>query len=334
MDLNDQGGAGGDAGTGDAGSSDAGLSGGGGIADLLGSAAAGDGGDAGAAGAGAGDAGAGDAGAGGEAAVDPAWYDQVSGDVAEGDKVALRDWLRSAGVKDVQGLAKMARDNVAALRDSGRVKVPGEGASEVEVKAFHAAIGVPGTPEDYALPVVNDSDGNPVPLDEGLLGGLRAKAHEYGVPKAAFEGLVADFVQGQLDQQAQADHDLGEDGKAWQRAQGTNLAARTSAVDSAIVSLGLGKADLTGIRAVMGTSRALDMFAKLGEGMAEDVIATGGRGKFGVTGQQAQAQLDTLKTDTDFMRKAMVSGTPEQARWNRLNQAAGEWQEQQQRNKL
>ena len=45
------------------------------------------------------------------------------------------------------------------------------------------------------------------------------------------------------------------------------------------------------------------MMAKLGDGMTEDVLESGSRQRFGVSGAEAQAEMDKLETDTDFQQK-------------------------------
>src|SRR5690606_21574553 len=164
MDLNDggagEGGNGGEAGTVDD------ILGGGGGGDA--GAGGGEGGDAGAGGGGAGGEG-GDAGAsGGGGGADTDGYEQVSAETGEGESASTRDWLKASGVKDINGLAKLARDNQRALRESGRIKVPGEGATDAEIAEFHKAIGVPEKPTDYAVPEFKDAAGNPIPINTAL----------------------------------------------------------------------------------------------------------------------------------------------------------------------
>lgn len=83
--------------------------------------------------------------------------------------------------------------------------------------------------------------------------------------------------------------------------------------------------DMTGLRAGLGADRALGLLAKLGAGMAEDVLITGGSNRFGVSGAEAQAEIDRLKSDDDFQKKN-IPGSPERTRWDRLNKQAAEYQ--------
>jgi hypothetical protein len=298
-------------------------------------------------GASAGDAGAGgDQGAGGEAAgegaaegagdlggADPAFYAEVPAELVEGEKTSLRDWLKASGVKDIAGLAKIARDNQLALRASGQVKVPGEGAKPEEIAAFHRAIGVPDKPEDYALPVPKDGDGNPlvgadgkpVQMNEPLLGRLAQVAHKFGVPKGAYEALIADFVAAQMEENAIAGHAEQAEAKAKLKEWGTQGNAKMSAINNALDALGLNRDEAVKLRGALGAGRAMEMFAKLGEGIAEDSMLEGGtRGRFGITGAQAQEELDKLRKDPATRDKIFVKGTAERARYDRLQAIIGQ----------
>jgi hypothetical protein len=238
---------------------------------LLGGAAGGGagGGEAG----GAGEAGAAVAegeGGGGGAAV-PDWFERVSAQAGEGETSSNRDWLTAKGVKDLDGLVKMSRDTERALRDSGRIKVPGEGARPEELSAFRQAIGVPEAVDGYAI-----AGPEGVPLNEPLLGALRESALKHGAPKAAFEGLVSDFIQLQMDEAATEAKRQDDLAAGWLKEQGAKADEQLAHVNVAARSLGLSRTDMAGLRSGLGADRALGLLARLGAGMAEDVLITGG----------------------------------------------------------
>lgn len=299
---------------------------GGGAADLLGGAGgAGAGGEGGGdQGGGAGDGGAGGEGGGDQGGADPDWYANISAEAGEGEQASLRDWLKSAGIKDLDGLAKVARDNQRALRESGRIKVPGEGASAEEVSAYRKALGVPESAAGYEFAAPVGEDGQPIELNNGTLTRIAEFAHKHGLPKGPMEALVADYVQGELDDLATATREQDAAAAAWVKAQGAESAAKIAAIDRAATALGLTPQDLQGLRSAWGADKALTIMAKLGDGMAEDKMITGGTGKFGVTGAQAQAEIDQLMNNAEFMAKVNDKNSPEAARWRRLNDAAGD----------
>lgn len=296
---------------------------GGGAADLLGGA--GGGGDQGGGGAaGGGDGGAGGEGGGDQGGADPDWYSGVSADLAEGEKASLRDYLKASGIKDVNSLAKRARDNQVALRDSGRIKVPGEGASAEDVSAYRKALGVPENAAGYEFKAPVGEDGNPIELNDGTLTRIAGFAHKHGMPKGPMEALVADYVQGELDDLATATREQDAAAAAWVKAQGSDSAGRLSAINRAATALGLTPQDLRGLRSAWGAEKALNIMAKLGDGMAEDKMITDGGGKFGVTGVQAQAEIDRAMGDPAFVKALQNPNSPETARYRRWNDAVGD----------
>ncbi len=256
------------------------------------------------------------AGGGGE----PDWLTNLSGDTADGDTASLRDWAKSTGVKDLNGLAQIARDNQRALRESGRVKVPGEGASPEEVAAWRTATGVPDSPAGYALDPVKDSAGNDVPLDAPLLDRLAARAHELGMPKAQYQGLVQDFVAAQMEQLGTLETTMRADAAEWMKGQGDKQPARAAAVNRGAEFLGLAGEDVVKIRNELGSAKTLNMLAKLGEASGEDVLLGGtGSGRFLANGNEAQASIDGMRADPKVLTQMTKKGTPENAKYERLS---------------
>lgn len=274
---------------------------------------------------GSGEGGAGAAGDTGQGAADPGWLDQLSAETPEGETASLRDWARSVGVKDLNQLAKIARDNQRALRESGRVKVPGEGARAEEVAAWRAAIGVPETAEGYQLDPVTGPDGSEVPLDTALLGRLAAKAHEVGLPAPAYKAIVGDFIRAQIEQFGAMEAEQRSEAEEWVKAQGDKAAARSQAVNRGAEVLGLDGEEVLKVRNALGSKRALDMLTRLGEGVGEDVVAGfGGSQRFLVSGDQAQADINAMMADRAVAQRITVKGSPEHAKYNRLLAIVGE----------
>lgn len=295
----------------------------GGAADLLGGAGGGEpaGGEGGGAPAGDGGAAA-EAGKEGGGFVAPDWFEKVSAQAGEGETASNRDWLQAKGVKDLDGLTKIARDTEKALRENGRVKVPGDGAKPEEVAAFRAAIGVPDKVDGYE---VKGPEG--VPLNEPLIKSLTESALKHGAPKGAFEGLVGDFIQAQLDEAKQLEDRQMSEMKDKLAEWGGKKDANLAHIDAAARALGFNRDDMTWFRSMPGgAGRALDLLAKLGSGMAEDTLITGGKGRFGVTGAEAKTALEAMKADPEISRKILVKGSPERIRYDRLNAAVSEFE--------
>lgn len=258
-------------------------------------------------------------------AADQAFLGQFSTDPLDGDGPSLQDWVNSTGVKDVNGLAKIARDNQRALRESGRVKVPGEGASEAEVKAWRAAIGVPETVEGYAIAAPKDAAGNDVPLRNDVLDRLAAKAFEAGVPEAAYKAIVGEYIAMELEGEAARESELNAEGQAWLKEQGDKAPAQSAAINRAAQALGLERGEIAAVRGVLGPRRMAEIFSKLGNGIGEDALVTGGSGGgFMPSGDEAQAEINRMRSDPATVQKMMVKGTPENLKYDRLVRVAGE----------
>ena len=315
--------------------------GGGSAADILGGAAAG-GGAAGAAGADAGAGGGavaadggdgGDGGAGGEggAGADPAlesFLGQFSADVGEGEGASLRDWVKSRGYKSHEEIAKSARDNQRALRDTGRVKIPGDDASDEDRAAFAKALGVPEKADEYAAPELLDAegkpilgeDGQPIAMDGERLQLINGLAHSAPIPipaaslKHILDGIAKADYEGMQASEAELSKQAQEHAKSWGADRDTKLAA----VDAAGKLLGLDRSEMLKLRASFGPARALDMMAKLGARVSEDTMLQGGGQWFMGDPKQAQAEIDAMKADPVVAAKAAVKGTPENQRLKRL----------------
>jgi len=303
-------------------------------------AGAGAGGGAAAGGADGGAAGEGGAGQS-DGGADPDWYAQLPSELGEGESASLRDRVKAAGVKDVTTLAKRFFDTQRALHDSGRIKVPGEGANAEEVATFRKAIGVPDDAKGYEMPVpkgadgqpLKGPDGEPVKLNAPLLERLANVAHQAGVPKAAYDALVQDFVQGQLEELGASDAKAQADAKAKVAEWGREAPAKQQDVNRGLQALGLSRDEALAVRSALGAGRAMDIFQKLGSGLAEDVMMAGGGGgqRFGMSPSEAQAFIDGAKKDTTLGAKVMVPGSPEAARYNRAIEVVAAEQERQAR---
>jgi hypothetical protein len=216
-------------------------------------------------------------------------------------------------------VVKSYRDAEKALRDGNRIKVPGDGAKPEELAAFRTAIGVPEKPDGYEIKA---PDG--IALNKPLIDRLSESAVKHGAPKGAFEGLVNDFIQAQLDEANE--EKSKQDGLAAAKLKewGPKKDEHIAYVNSAMRGLGLSAAEGQAMRNALGADRALDLLSKLGAGMSEDTMITGGKGRFGVSPAEAQAELDKLKVDPEFVKKVGIQGSPERIRWDRLNAAAAE----------
>lgn len=311
--------------------------GGGGALDGAAAALAGGEGGGGAGGGGDGGAGGGAAGGGGAGeggGADAEWLAQFSADGGDADNPSNRDWLKAKGFKSLDDVAKSYREAEHAIRNGGKLTVPGENAKPEEIAAFHKAIGVPDKPEGYEVKVPEGQA-----LDEEMMTPLREVAIKAGVPKAGFEAIANAYVEKQLDMMDQLR--VAEDGsrdelfKEW----GGQKDAKMADVQNAMRALDLKATDVAAMQRGFamqygepGSKRTLALLQKLGAGLAEDTLLGGdGSRKFGITGEAAQAEINKLSNDREFGEKLMNKDPDAVARWTRLNAAVAADRERQER---
>ncbi len=270
----------------------------------------------------AGEAPAGEAPAG-DAGGDPAWLADLSLE-AEGEHSPNRDFAKAKGWKTPNDAVNSYREAERALRDGGKVKVPTDKSSAEEISAWRKAIGVPDEPKGYEFKAPNDADGNPIELDSTALDRIAAKAHEAGIPKAALEAVVGEYVQAQLDELAATENDLKKAADDWVKKQGAQGDDKVAAVKAAVREFNLTRSEQLALRAAWGAERSLEIMAKIGEGLAEGTLIDGGGKRFnGMSGEAAQARLTAKMGDREWSDKARVPGTAENAEYRRLNDAIG-----------
>lgn len=286
---------------------------------------AGTGGDdkAGATGAGAdGGTNDGEGGADGSGGADPDWYDKLSAEGGDAENPSNREWAKKAGLKDIDGLVKALRDNQKAARAPGKIAIPGENAKPEEIAAYRAAIGVPETVDGYEFTPPEGVEADQ--LNKPLIDRLKTSALENGVPASGFQGLVQDFIKAQLEEASAVTARHDDEVKAKLKEWGPNANAKRQDVEVAAKALGLSRDEQIAMRQALGPARVLDMMAKIGGGIGEDELFTGGKGRFGVTKASAEAEIAAIKGDPVKAAAAMKPGTPENARWNTLQSALGD----------
>jgi hypothetical protein len=275
----------------------------------------------------AGEAPAGEAPAGeapaGEAPAAAEWMKSFSAEKGEGEDVSNQEWLAKLGVKDLDGLAKIARDNQRALRESGRVKVPGDGASEGDVKAYREAVGAPLEAAAYAVDMPEAAKG--FELDTAFIDPMKAIAHKYHIPAAAFKELGDAFMQAQLESvqgdAASANAERDATIKEW----GPTAEQGKEEFRRGLDVLGLKTADAKAIQTGLGAKRTLELFRKIGQMAGEDFFQ-GNNGRpaerFGVADEaSARKQLAGMEADPETRKKLRAKDPVTVARFNGLTEA-------------
>lgn len=273
------------------------------------------GGDGGAGTSDAGTSGEGGSGTGGDAGA-AAWLDQFSAEGGAGDNPSNRDYLKAKGFKSIDDLASSYREAEKAIRDSGRIAVPGDDATPEQLAAFHKAIGVPEKPDAYEVAALEGHE-----LDDGLIGAMRPIAHAAGIPAKAWGQLTKGLMEYQLNQLQEETTRQNSEWSELTASWGGSVKEKTVEFQRGVEAAGLKREDVAALQKTIGSKRVGEIFQKIGAGVAEDVLIGGGKGKFGVTGAEAQAEINRLTADPEFGAKLLAKDPQAVARWDRLNEA-------------
>lgn len=290
-----------------------------------GAAAAGEGAGAGDGGAAAGAA-AGAEGAGAGASVAD-WMKTFSGEKA-GEDPSNQEWLAKKGFTDPDAVVKSYREAEKALRESGKVKIPGEGASEAEISAYREAIGAPKDAAGYAIEV--PAEAKEYEIDTAVLEPLQAVAHKHNLPAAAFKELGDVFMQGMLEEAKAEVHRTTTEANDWLKDQPDQTRAKEEFRRGATF-LGLTAADVQNIQREYGGGKTMELFGKIGKALGEDFFAGNNNAatRFGVSSAaDAQAQIDAMIADPDTAAKLNSKEPTTVAKWNRLSEAQAMFRQQ------
>jgi|SRR5215471_2445022 len=183
-------------------------------------------------------------------------------------------------------------------------KLPGPNSKPEDIKAFWGKLGVPGKPDDYDFSSFKIDD---KPLSDDFVAGLRNAFAGANVAKDKAGGIVDAFLKWMNDGdirektvlQSRIDREKGELEKSW----GANHQYNLLRADEGARRFGLSNEEVSAIGNVIGVGRAAEMFRRIGEGLKEDALVSGGGPQAsGVprTMEGAQARLNQLKGDRDW----------------------------------
>jgi hypothetical protein len=250
-----------------------------------------------------------------------------SGEKKDGE-LSNQEWIAKTGVKDLDTLVKRARDTEKAFREGGKVKIPGEGASEAEVKAFREAIGAPAEAAGYEVALPEGA--KDVELDTAFLDPMKAIAHKHNIPASAFKELGDAFMAAQLESMIGEATRNNEEKAAKLKEWGPAAEAGKEEFRRGMQILGLKVADITKIQAGYGAGPTLDLFRKLGQLAGEDVFANGGNPieRFGVANAaDAKKAIDAMTGDKDTAAKLRAKDPVLTGRYNRLIEALAHYRQ-------
>jgi hypothetical protein len=258
----------------------------------------------------------------GEGAV-AEWMKSFSGEKPGEGQLSNQEWLAKIGAKDLDDVVTRYRAAERGLRESGKVKVPGEGATEAEIAAYREAIGAPKEAGGYEVALPEGA--KDVEIDAAFMDPFREIALKHNIPKAAFADLAAKFMESQYGSMVEEASRLNADKAAKVKEWGPEAEQRKEEFRRGMNALGLKVADISKIQTGFGAGATLDLFAKIGQLAGEDFFAgNGGRAadRFGVANAEgAKKAIDAMISDTETAKKLRNKDPVTVARYNRLTDA-------------
>lgn len=267
--------------------------------------------------AGAGGAGAGTAGTPPQYAPLPEWAKADGVDPALGDVVKAKGWTHPSQVLDsYRNLEKLVGADKA-----GRALVLPKDANDAEGYAkVYDALGRPKTPEEYKLPVPDGDNGD-------FAKSMAPHLHKLGLSQAQAEGLATvwnDHLKAVTEAEdanriAKAQADMNDLRREW----GNGYDAKMEEARRFTRTFGVSTEQTSAIESALGTGEFLRLFAKIGASLGEDGgIPRDGKGGFGLTPSEAQAEIAKRHGDPAFKSRYLSGDKSAIEEMSRLHQAA------------
>jgi hypothetical protein len=186
------------------------------------------------------------------------------------------------------------------------LRLPADVNDEAAWKAVYQRFGAPVDPKGYDFSQVKFSDGTD--LDQGFAEFMRTKAFELHLPTTSAAALSQAFVgfMEQADQREaeMATQKLTEEKAQLQKDWGNNYEYNRQTAVAGAQKLKVTAEDVAALEKVVGYSRVMEMFRKVGAGSTEDALISGKQGgEFMTTAQTAQARLNELTSNPQWAAK-------------------------------
>lgn len=239
------------------------------------------------------------------AAPTPTWHDGVEADTlgfwqnkgwnTADPKVLATDITK--GYREFEKHWGVPPDQIA--------KLPGPNSKPEDIKAFWGKLGVPSKAEDYDLSAFKIDD---KPLTDEFVGLLRNAFTQANVAKDKAGGIVDAFLKwmndGDLREKTVLENRISKEKGELEKSWGANHQYNLLRADEGARRFGLSNEEVSAIGNAIGVGRAAEMFRRIGEGLKEDGLVSGGgpQASGGVprTIEGAQARLNQLKADKDW----------------------------------
>jgi hypothetical protein len=188
------------------------------------------------------------------------------------------------------------------------LRLPADVNDEAGWKAVYQRFGAPVDEKGYDFSTVKFSDGTD--LDQSFADFMRKKAFELHLPTtsaAALSQAFVGFMEESDKREAEgASQKLSEEKAQLQKDWGNNYEYNRQTAVQGAQKLKVTAEDVAALEKVVGYSRVMEMFRKVGAGTTEDAYIAGKQGgEFMTTAQTAQARLNELMSNPQWNTRLM-----------------------------
>lgn len=200
--------------------------------------------------------------------------------------------------------------NAQKLVGADKLVLPTATSTPEQIKEFRTKLGVPEKFEDYGVKLPDGVKAEQ--LDQKLVDSWRQRLHAQGVPKAAAEALIADYITDNVGSAAAAEKARTDQDTQWELSLkqkfGDQYDAQVNYARHALANLGTPELAAAIDKAGFGNHPELvSFFAKAGKAISDDSANGRGNGQGNgapKTAAAAQAALDAFNRD-DAKQKAL-----------------------------
>jgi len=285
---------------------------------------------------GGGDGGAGDKTGGGTALTSGAGGDGGSGGSAGGGDFDWRGQIPEqfskepvlSNVKDIPDLVTQFV-NSQKLIGTEKIAKPNANWTEEQWNDFWGQVGRPESPEAYKIPTGEALDG--IEFNEDTVKTALGKFHELGLQQKQVDGVMGfylDMIKGQASAESTASEQrLAEATQQLKTEFGDQYDVKLDIAKGVLGKFGdqalIDELDSTGLG---NNPHVIRLLAKIGSQMSEDDATGMGAGLFSTDAMSAKAEIDTLKSDPEFLKALNDRTNPAHKgaveRWSNLHEKA------------
>lgn len=194
------------------------------------------------------------------------------------------------------------------------IRLPNDPNDVTGMRAVWQRLGAPGDPKDYDFATVKNPDGTPV--DQAKVDFYRSLAAEFNLPKDAAPKLGDKLLKAEQASTQARDAEnaakLLEEQTALNKLWGQNAPAHKLVAQQAAAALGVKPEAVAALEKVIGYAGVMEMFRNIGSKIGEDKFVVGNTAGGGTLDkQQAQAQLNDLKQDKEWVTRYLNGGVAE-----------------------